>query len=181
MLLLLQQCLRGTWQALGVFSEKVCWSRTQLCPGLGEGLSVPQRGQMQPEMPVPSPCPLPPVFPGPHVPLRAGLQGWLGEHYVQWTGRRRGGPAGGHGRAGSAGQQERDTVSLGPPGSEAGVSHCQPYPPLPVLACTLPLGLCSGWCKSVLRLLLQACCLQGERCELALSRGLQSPWMEKRE
>ena len=72
-------------------------------------------------------------------------------------------------------------VSLGPPGSEAGVSPCQPYPPLPVLACALPSGLCSGWCKSVLRLLLQACSLQGERCELALSRGLQSLWMEKRE
>lgn len=35
-------------------------------------------------------------------------------------------------------QQGRDMVSLGPPGSEAGVSHCQPYPPLPVLAGTLP-------------------------------------------
>lgn len=49
----------------------------------------------------PSPC-----LPGPDVPLCPGLQGWLGEYHVQWTGCCRCGPAGGRGRAGSQGSRE---------------------------------------------------------------------------
>ena len=40
-LILLQQFLQGIWQAHSASSEKVCRWRTQLCPGLGEGLFVP--------------------------------------------------------------------------------------------------------------------------------------------
>ena len=31
--------------------------------------------------------PLCSLSPGPHVPVRAGIQGWLGEHHVPRTGR----------------------------------------------------------------------------------------------
>ena len=82
---------------------------------------------------------------------------------------------------GLPGQQGSDMVSLGPPGLKQvspTVSHTRPSLAWPV---PFPLGLRSGWCRSLLRLLLQACSLQGERCELALSGGLQSPWIEKRE
>ena len=82
---------------------------------------------------------------------------------------------------GLPGQQGSDMVSLWPPGLKQvspTVSHTRPSlsQPAPIL-----LGLRSGWCRSLLRLLLQACSLQGECCELALSGGLQSPWIEKRE
>lgn len=61
-LVLLQQCLQGTWQARGVFSEKVCRSRTQLCPDSGKASLSLRGGRCSLRCPCRLPTPFLPCF-----------------------------------------------------------------------------------------------------------------------
>lgn len=135
------------------------------------------RGQTQPELPTPiAPVPFPPGFQAlMSLFVLASKDGWVNIMYNgldavavdQQVGVAGPGPA----RAVGEGHGV-----FGAPGSEAGVSHCQPQPapPRPGLH-PAPRGPLPGWCKSLLCL---PHSVQGERCELAPPGGLQSPCVE---